>query len=203
MPSKWRTCRAVRKDYDAMLSELGLAQFVAGPRSDSLRSDGAFAGAARVPPMVPPLPPPEPVSRRRLASQASIDNAGEPTSKRFNTGLESEDDRICEQDAALVERDEESGEVVPLCMQSGSECSSSDEDSPLGCESRDDYVTSDSRTGPDEGVALTCSTTLSVEPAEVPASEEFAVIAGKHNMTHACINGVLDFCRRRGIVDLP
>ncbi|KAL1482476.1 hypothetical protein MTO96_033772 [Rhipicephalus appendiculatus] len=32
-----------------------------------------------------------------------------PTSKRFNAVSESEDDRICEQDAAL-ERDEESGE---------------------------------------------------------------------------------------------
>ncbi|KAL1473770.1 hypothetical protein MTO96_021801 [Rhipicephalus appendiculatus] len=97
------------KKYDEVLSELGLTQFVAGPRSDSLRSDGAFAGGARVPPMVPPLPPPQPVSRRRLASQASMDNAGEPTSKRFNSVSESEDDRICEQDAALVGHDEESG----------------------------------------------------------------------------------------------
>ncbi|KAL1472619.1 hypothetical protein MTO96_039209 [Rhipicephalus appendiculatus] len=143
--------------------------------------------------MVPPLPPPEPVSRRRLASQASMDTqvslrpSGSTRFQRAKTTASA--------NKMLL--------LVPLCMPRGSEYSSSDEDSPLGRESRDDCVTSDSRTGPDEGVALTCGPTLSVEPAEGPASEEFAVIAGKHNMTHACINDVLDFCRRRRIVDLP
>lgn len=91
---------------------------------------------------------------------------------------------------------------MPL-VQSGYECSSSDEDSHLSRVSSDDCATSDSCTGPDEEAALTCSTTLSVETAKVPASEEFAAIAGKHNMTHGCINDILDFCRRRDIADLP
>ncbi|KAL3200161.1 hypothetical protein MRX96_043606 [Rhipicephalus microplus] len=77
-----------------------------------------------------------------------MDNASEPAPKRFNAVSESEDDRNCEQDADLVECGEES-EGVPLYMQSGPECSSSDEDSPLGGESSDDGVTSDSRTGPE------------------------------------------------------
>ncbi|KAL3218934.1 hypothetical protein MRX96_050586 [Rhipicephalus microplus] len=158
-----------------------------------MRNDGVRAARVN---------PPAPVSRRRLANETSLDNAGEPAPKRFNAVSESEDDRICEQDADLVECGEES-EGVPLCMQSGPECSSSDEDSPLGCESSDDGVTSDSRTGPGEGAALTSSARLSVESAELPASGEFALIAGKHNMTHACINDVLDFCRRRGVADLP
>lgn len=42
-----------------------------------------------------------------------------------------------------------------------------------------------------------------VSPEQMTASEEFAVIASKHNMTHACINDVLDFCRQRGFSDLP
>lgn len=39
---------------------------------------------------------------------------------------------------------------------------------------------------------------------QVPsAAEELAAIASRHNLTHASINDILDFCRRRGISDLP
>ncbi|KAH8028671.1 hypothetical protein HPB51_018074 [Rhipicephalus microplus] len=163
MSSKWRTCRSVRREYDKALSELGITQFVVGPRCDFLQNDGVRAAR------VAPFNPPEPESRRRQANETSMDNADEPAPKRFNAVSESEDDCTCEQDADLVECGEES-EGVPLCMQSGPECSSSDEDSSLGCESSDDGVTSDSRTGPGEGAALTSSAMLSVESAELPAS---------------------------------
>ncbi|KAM7280951.1 uncharacterized protein ISCGN_006178, partial [Ixodes scapularis] len=46
-------------------------------------------------------------------------------------------------------------------------------------------------------------TTSSSQPHELSACDELASIAGKHNMSHVCLNDVLAFCRRRGIAGLP
>ncbi|KAM7290320.1 hypothetical protein ISCGN_026965 [Ixodes scapularis] len=46
-------------------------------------------------------------------------------------------------------------------------------------------------------------TTSSSQPHELSACDELASIAGKHNMSHVCLNDVLAFCRRRGIAGQP
>ncbi|KAH7974841.1 hypothetical protein HPB49_020335 [Dermacentor silvarum] len=50
-----------------------------------------------------------------------------------------------------------------------------------------------------------CQEASSNVPAEhgLSAAEEFAIKAAKHNLTHASTNDILDFCRRRGIRELP
>ncbi|KAH7953865.1 hypothetical protein HPB49_013150 [Dermacentor silvarum] len=68
------------------------------------------------------------------------------------------------------------------------------------CTVSDIEVTQDIR--PDDSA---CQEASSNVPAEhgLSAAEEFAIIAGKHNLTHASTNDILDFCRRRGIRELP
>lgn len=154
------------------------------------------------------LSPPKPGTSRQSRSSISTDDGGEPPFKRLNERSRSEAfvDDVCTQEAPFVECQSDSA-GTSSCEHSDSDSSSSDKGRPQGSDSSDesdDFLASDSFTGPDEGIAFTCSPTLShVLSEQLSASEELAVIASKHNMTHAYINDVLDFCRRRGISDLP
>ncbi|XP_075535096.1 uncharacterized protein LOC142570615 [Dermacentor variabilis] len=207
MSSMWRKCRVVRKEYDNILNELGLARLVAGPSSVSLSNDRAasttFTDSARV----APLSPPKLGSSRQSGNSISTDAGGEPPLKllKEQSGSEALVNSVCGQGAHFVE--ELQSEIVDMSSREHSDSDSSSSDNQISSKSwdeSDDFVASDSCTGRDEGTALTCSAALSrLSPEQMTASEEFAVIASKHNMTHACINDVFDFCRRRGFSDLP
>ncbi|KAH7965058.1 hypothetical protein HPB49_003106 [Dermacentor silvarum] len=188
------------------MNELGLAPRNAGP-SSSNNEGASFTSADSS--RVERLSPLKPGTSRQSRSSLSTDDGGEPPFKRLNERSSSEAfvDDVCRQEAPCVDEFQSESAGTSSCEQSDSDSSSSDKGGPQGSESSDesdDFVASDSCTGPDEGIAFTCSPTLThVLSEQLSASEEFAVIASKHNMTHACINDVLDFCRRRGISDLP
>ncbi|KAH6922422.1 hypothetical protein HPB50_013595 [Hyalomma asiaticum] len=204
MSSKWRRSRVVKKEFDQTLNELGLTHFVARRPSHSLPrlpNDGAANTVAAAASTAPPSPA-EPGSSGRLMKEPSIGNAGEPASKRSRR----DDDGVFQLQADFAERVEQLESQITetsFCECSGSTSSSSDEGSLQWHESSDDCVASDNCTGSVEKVAPTRSTTFPVVPVEVTACEQLAGIAVKHNMTHACINDALNFCRHRGVPDLP
>ncbi|KAG0442536.1 hypothetical protein HPB47_015671 [Ixodes persulcatus] len=99
-------------------------------------------------------------------------------------------------------------EAGPGDEEDTSESSSSDDSAVQ--RSSGDPVASDSSAEPSVDSArvggessLAAASSCAPPEHSLSAREEFAHIAEKHNLTHASVNDVLDFCRRRGISDLP
>lgn len=193
MSFKSRRPRIVKKEFHQTLNELCLTHFVARrpshslPRLSNEEAANTIAAAAST---APPSPA-EPGSSGRLMNEPSIGNAGEPASKQ----LRRDDDGVCQQ-ADFAECVEPQITETKQYKCSGSVSSSSDEGSLQWHELSDDCVASDNSTGSVEDVAPTHSTTFPVVPAEVTACEQLARITVKHNMMHACINDVHNFCQQ-------
>ncbi|KAG0444568.1 hypothetical protein HPB47_013649 [Ixodes persulcatus] len=142
-------------------------------------------------------PSPKSANDKRRRSEAFTDDACSGESGQESSAI-----------AAHPDEDSQPTESGPGDDEATSANSSSDDCDEQCC--NDDSVTSDSSTQPSGDSAQGGGDFVSDEASsgdypqhKLSAAEEFAVIAGKHNLTHTSMNAILDFCRRRGISELP
>ncbi|KAH7974576.1 hypothetical protein HPB49_017062 [Dermacentor silvarum] len=172
MPSKWRKCRVVRKEYKIM-NEQGLAKLIA---RSSLSIDEAASFTSADSSHVERLSPPEPGTSRQSRSSISMDDGGEPPFKRLNERSRSEAfvDDVCRQEAPFVECQSDSA-GTSSCEHSDSDSSSSDKGGPQGSDpsdESDDFLASDSFTGPAQNGRLATNITIKWFPAHAGNLEE-------------------------------
>ncbi|XP_077505009.1 uncharacterized protein LOC144114879 [Amblyomma americanum] len=189
--SKWRRYRIIEKEYRELLGELGIRR----PPSTHLKSSGSkrTGGEAALDVVsAPPLPLPSGASKRpnseAYASGACASGSGRATSSLpADPSMPSVQSELNEQ-----------AYVSESCAES-----LSSEHTATSCDSRDETSSTNSLTAENVEMGQPREESPELCYRHLSTAQELASIASKHNLTHACINDLLDFCRRRGIVELP
>lgn len=230
MTSRWTKYRAVKREYQEILDELGVSQPPANRSSSSLSSGGCTGPgsdtideAHEPPKRAMTVPPKRAMTVPGHEGGSNANSSEQATSLELSDGEEHSATPSQEGCAREVEhpsgssscgdasenRQAGNGQLHSADASSDSSTVSEAQSAELHSSdvSSDTCTVSDAESAEERGPPFEPS--LEGMASEVPsgshvsAAEEFALIAAKHNMTHANINDVLSFCRRRGISGLP